>query len=395
MESIIKKSAALLLAVILLMAAASCSGATNTSASVSAPAQSVSAVPDDKDVDGKLILDHEDQLEYATEFKMTHYKGGYIKFTVSSASDKEFLIVPKGKSVPAGLDSKVVVLQQPLARMCINSTGLVSLVDAIGGLDRVTAVGYDVGSWYLDNVIASMKAGKIKYSGKYSAPDFEMLTKEGIQLEIDTTMLDGYPDVMAKYDELKIPYFRETSSREGNPMGRVEWVKLFGALAGLEDEANAYFNKEAAKVNAVTSSEKTNKTVAMFYMSTGSDKVYARNGGDYMAAMIKMAGGSYIMSDVNPDKTSTTATTFEDVYSRCAKADYLFYVNFALKFDSVAEMVKYNPLFADFKAVKEGRVYVTSPDFTQSTAEIADIIADMNTILKDPSKTTGSLIKLK
>ena len=53
-------------------------------------------------------------------------------------------------------------------------------------------------------------------------------------------------------------------------------------------------------------------------------------------------------------------------------------------------------LRAAFKAVQEGHVYVTSPDFTQSTAAIASIIADMNTIFTsdDPEVTTDHLIRL-
>lgn len=173
-------------------------------------------------------------------------------------------------------------------------------------------------------------------------------------------------------------------------------MKLFGALMGMEEEADTYFDEQVKKVEAVTSGDKTDKTVAMFYISSGSDKIYARNGGDYMAAMIGMAGGNYIMADFEPEKTGNSANTFEDVYSRCIDADYVFYVNFALKFESIEDMTAYNPLFGDFKAVKEGNVYVTSPDFTQSTAAIAGIIEDMHAVLMDSGiEKTDSLIKLK
>lgn len=88
------------------------------------------------------------------------------------------------------------MLQQPLNKICMCSTGMVSLIDAIGGLDSVATVGTDVGGWYIDNVIGRLEAGTIQYSGNYKEPDFEMLTAEGIQLEVDTTMLNSYPEVM-------------------------------------------------------------------------------------------------------------------------------------------------------------------------------------------------------
>ena len=401
MKKTMKRLVLLLLTALILVSATACAPSAPSALSVPSPSTTptppATENPDTGDeVDGKLIFAREEELQYATEFTLTHYEGGYKEFTVNTATDKKFLIVPEGKSTPDDLDNGTVVLKQPINKICLNSTGMVSLVDAIDGLQSIATVGYDVDSWYIDNVVSMMKSGEIKYSGSYRAPDFEMLTKEGIQLEIDSTMLLNNPDVMEKYDELEIPFFVESSSREGHPLGRVEWVKLFGALLGLEDRANSYFNEQVDKLNAVTAAEKTGKTVAMFYLSTDAQKVYARNGGDYMAQMIELAGGTYIMADVAPEKSGTTAATLEEVYARCVDADYLFYVNFALKFESIDELVEKLPLLADFKAVKEGGVYLTSPNFTQSTAAIGGIIEDMNTVLRDPGiETTKNLIKLK
>ncbi len=103
-----------------------------------------------------------------------------------------------------------------------------------------------------------------------------------------------------------------------------------------------------------------------------------------------------ILADMNPEESGNTSMTFEDWYASNKDADYLFYINFAYKFASIEEMIAYNPLFADFKAVQEGNVWITSADFTQSTAAIASIISDMNTILTsgDGDVTTDHLIKL-
>ncbi|HHU06094.1 MAG TPA: ABC transporter substrate-binding protein [Clostridiales bacterium] len=392
MKNTLKSMVILLLAVLILGTAAACSPSGDT-----APSLLTTDAPSTGDeADGKLIFVREEKLEYATEFTLTHYEGGYKEFTVSSAPDKKYLIVPENRSVPAGLDGSTLVLKQPISKICFNSSSLVSLLDAIGGLESVATVGSKIDTWYVENVVAKMQSGDIKYSGSFRTPDFEMLSSEGIELVIDTTMLANHPEVTAKYDELSIPYFMETSAREGHPLGRVEWVKLLGALLGLEEEAKAYFKEQVDRVNAVTAREKTGKTVAMFYLSTDAQQVYPRNGGDYMAQMIGLAGGTYIMADVAPDKSGGTSMTMEDVYSRCVDADYLFYINFVLSFSSLEEMLEKLPLLADFKAVKEGRVYITSPDFTQATAAIGGIIEDMNTVLREPGiDSTNSLIKLK
>ena len=148
-------------------------------------------------------------------------------------------------------------------------------------------------------------------------------------------------------------------------------------------------------IEDATAAQAYGKTVAMGYI-TSTDKCYARNGGDYMAQLIGMAGGTYILADMEPEKSGNTNMTFEEWYAGNKDADYLFYVNFARSFASIQEMIDYNPLFADFKAVQDGNVWITSPDFTQSTAAIASILSDMNAILAsaDGDVTTDHLIKL-
>lgn len=332
-------------------------------------------------------------LDYAENFTIELYEGGY-RMIRGGANDVQLLVVPEGAEVPEDLEEGVTVLQQPIDRVYMASTGMVSVIDAIGGLDHVRLVATDIDGWYVDGVTEKMNAGEILFSGKYQEPDYELMTANDIQLHIDTTMLDGYPEVIEKFEELEIPTFIEDSSKEGHPLARVEWVKVFGVLFGMEDVAQKYFDEQKALMDAA-GGEDTGKSVAMGYIAS-SGKCYARNGGDYMAQMIGLAGGDYILADVNAEESGNSNMTFEEWYADFKDAEYLFYVNFALGFSSVDEMIEYNPLFADFRAVQEGHVYITSKDFTQSTAAIASIVSDMNAILTsdDPEVTTEHLIKI-
>ncbi len=333
-------------------------------------------------------------LDYAENFSIELYENG-CRMIRGGANDVQLLVVPEGVEVPEEeIGDDVSVLQQPIDRVYMASTGMVSVVDAIGGLDHVKLVATDVDGWYVDGVVEKMNAGEIAFSGNYKEPDYEQMTANDIQLHVDTTMLDGYPEVVEKFEELGIPTFIEDSSQESHPLARVEWVKVFGVLFGLEDEAQKYFDGQKALLENAGGTD-TGKTVAMGYIAS-SGSCYARNGGDYMAQMIGMAGGDYVRANENADESGNQKMTFEEWYADFKDAEYLFYVNFALGFHSVQEMIDYNPLFADFRAVQDGHVYITSPDFTQSTAAIAAIVADMNTILTsdDPAVTTDHLIKI-
>lgn len=403
MKTTLKKLISLLLALAMALALTACAQnspaasdptAVPAVAPTTAPTAAPEATPEpsDDDVDGELIVDYEEEFEYAELLTMTHYKGGYTSFTVSGM-ENEFLLVPEGKSVPQDLNENVTVLQQPINRTCFNSASLVSLVDAIGGLDNIATVGVTLEKWYLPNVIEKMESEEIKYSGSFSAPDFEMLISEGVQLELDTSMLNSKVEVIAKYEELGIPYIIDPSSSESHPLARVEWVKLLGAIFDLEENAATFFEEQKAKVDAVSNLESTGKTMASFFIS--NDQVGIRNGQDYIKKMVDLAGAEYVPADFYPDENSYTKVSFEEFYSACKDADYLLYSVFTFPYGSIEGMIEYNELFADFKAVQEGNVYYTVSYLSQATSSIAGVIEDINTILNDPTiESTDTVFKV-
>ena len=398
MKHVMNKWLALVLALAMVLSISACGGnsAGENDAAGNQSGQNTSdqEVQEDtqEEADGP-VLEGQMELDYAENFTIDLYSDGYRMITIEGAA-APYLVVPEGAEVPETLAEGAVVLQLPIERAYVASTSMMSLLDAIDGLDQVKLVATEQEKWYLENIVSRMEAGDIAFSGSYDEPDYELMTAGDIQLHIDSGMIDGHPEVLEKFAELGIPSLVERSSQEGHPLGRVEWVKVLGVLFNLEDEAQQYFEEQKALVEGAAG-ENTGKTAAMGYI-TSTGKCYSRNGGDYMAQMIALAGGTYVLADMEPEESGNTNMTFEDWYAKNKDADYLFYINFALGFDSIQAMVDYNPLFADFKAVQEGHVYVTSPDFTQSTAAIASIISDMNTIFtsEDDQVTTDHLIKL-
>ncbi|MCM1567904.1 MAG: ABC transporter substrate-binding protein [Roseburia sp.] len=350
---------------------------------------------EEESYDGKLVSVGVMELDYAQGFSVELYEGGYRMITVGDPAEK-YLVVPEGMSVPEEADGTATVLQLPMDKVYIASTGMVSLMNAIGALDYVKLVATEVDGWYIDEVREAMEAGRIGFSGNYKEPDYEMMVEQGVQLHLDNAMVDSVPEVNEKFTELGIPNLVEISSKENHPLARVEWVKLLGVLFGKEAKAQEYFDNQKALMEQATAAESTGITVAMGYI-TSSGKCYARNGGDYLVQMIQLAGGDYICADMEPEESGNTNMTFEEWYAAFKDADYLFYWNLGNKFYSIQEMVEYEPLFADFKAVKEGHVWITSPDFTQATSAISSIVSDMNTILssENPDEvTTEHLIKI-
>ena len=65
-----------------------------------------------------------------------------------------------------------------------------------------------------------------------------------------------------------IPVMIEYSSYEQHPLGKVEWVKFFGALTGKEAKAEEAFAEQTEILEEVESGEKTGKTIAFFYVTS-------------------------------------------------------------------------------------------------------------------------------
>ena len=50
-------------------------------------------------------------------------------------------------------------------------------------------------------------------------------------------------DGSAPWERLGVPVLVERSSYESHPLGRMEWVKLYGALFNREEAAKAYVSR--------------------------------------------------------------------------------------------------------------------------------------------------------
>lgn len=346
--------------------------------------------------DGQLVFDHAMELQYAKLFSVEYYKGGYKLLTITNrdedtaivAKQSKILLVPEGMSTPSGLDADTLVLKTPVTNLLVSSTPVTSLMNASNCLSNISQVTYDKDSWYIDGVKKAFDDGKLTYVGDYKAPDYETIIAGAPTLAIYSTMLTSKPDVAEKFKELGINYILDQSTYEENPLGRVEWAKFYAALCNEEDAATIMYNAQAAYVDTLSKAEKTGKSVAVFYI-TSKGKLYVRNAGDYLTQMVNMAGGEYIFSDLNTDKTGTQEMNIESFYEKAKDADYVIYIwSLGGKPSTLSDFTGYNSVLSDMKAVKDGNVWCTTPDFFQIADTIGSMINDINLMLNADANTT-------
>ena len=334
------------------------------------------------------------QLKYATGFDVYYYKGGYKLLDVHD--DRQYLIVPEGKKKPTDLDKDIVVLKQPLDHTYLVSSSVMDMIREIGALSDIRLTGVKESDWYIEKAAAAMEDGRMLYAGKYNEPDYELILKEGCNFALENTMIGHNPEVKEKLESLGIPVMVERSSYEEHPLGRLEWIRLYGLLYGKEQEADAFYEEQLKKIEPIMEKEDTGRTVAFFYI-TANGAVNVRKPNDYIAQMIGLAGGTYVLNDrlsAEENALSTMNMQMEDFYAAAKDADILIY-NSTIEGElySVDELLAKSTLFSDFKAVKEGNVYCTGSNFFQESTGTCDFIEDLHKVLVDETDENYRFLK--
>lgn len=336
------------------------------------------------------------ELDYAEQFSVDYYDGGYSMISIEG--DQQFLLVPEGAETPDGLNDDITVLHQPLDDLYVAASSAMDLFSGIDSLDRVRMTSTEKNNWSLDEVRDALDIGDLLYVGSYSAPDYETILAEGCGLAVESTMIYHSPEVQEQLEELGLPVLVEHSSYETHPLGRLEWIKLYGLLLGKEDEAEQLFDEKKAQVEAISGQESTGKTVAFFSINSAG-AVTVRKPGDYVSKMISMAGGSYVPTaeelKVDDNALSTMNMQIEAFYAAAKDADYLIY-NSTIEGDisTIDELIAKSDVLGDFKAVKNGNAWCTEKDMFQQSTGAADMIADLHAIVTGEADGKDSLTYL-
>jgi iron complex transport system substrate-binding protein len=100
--------------------------------------------------------------------------------------------------------------------------------------------------------------------------------------------------------------------------------------------------------------------------------------------MISYAGGKYACEGLSNEETgliSTVKIDMETFLQMARDADYLVYDANIEPIDSVNDLLEKNSLFEEFKAVKEGSVYIIGNSMYQNSDKAGTIINDLHSMI--------------
>ena len=350
----------------------------------------------------QLTSTGKEENTFAELFSIEHLKDenekAYSKIEVFDKEkklDTSWLLLPEGVDKVSGAPAGVNIMTfRDRQNIMVSSASTMALINAMDALSKVPMTTADT-TWRIQEIKDAIDKGTVKEVGKYSKPDYEQIISIGAEKHVTfavfSTMLDSVPDV---YDQLtktcNLRIMRDQSSYESHPLGRTEWIKIYGEIFDMRDKSDAVFNGQVEILNETSSKinvpEAERKTVLIFYTTSTKDTFYVRNAADYVTELVNLGGGKQV-AEIGPGKSGNTKMTQESFIQECSQADYVLY-NWTsgasgVKDESLQGLIdaRLGDWFKDFKAYKEGNVWRTSNDFYQKMDKMGEMVADIYEML--------------
>lgn len=220
--------------------------------------------------------------------------------------------------------------------------------------------------------------GKVKELGSDNNINHESL----IELQPDIFMV--YPFGSLNFDKISsagIPVFQNTDYLELHPLGKAEWIKVFGLLFDKKEESEILFQdiRERYKMaQEVFRFFTMNEYPTVFTGLSFSGTWYVPGGKSYQAQMLKDAWAIYEWQN-DPNNNSLTLAE-ESVIDRCIETEYWVIVSAEKKHFTKKDLIQQNPKYAYFRAAQKDQII-----FCNSTEKdiFGEAIIEPDVVLND------------
>lgn len=268
-------------------------------------------------------------------------------------------------------------IQLPVRRMiCLSSThlGFLAEIDSLDGVVGVMSRSTVASQQVLD----AIDAGTMREVGE--GPQFDVET--ALALRPDLVVIFGVSESdLETYRALEragIPVLVCADYTESTPLGRAEWVKLFGLLTGKLKVAEARFGEIRDAYEELAKESRIAEPKPTVLLNAAFQGVWYVPGGDsYMAHFLADAGTRYLWADDRDERVKHLS--FEAVLAKARDADYWLNVGF---WRSLAEGKANDERYALFRPFQAGEVYnhfrdrggATGSDFYERGAVRPDLV---------------------
>ena len=168
-----------------------------------------------------------------------------------------------------------------------------------------------------------------------------------------TFAINGQIPNASLYKRAKIPVIYNGDWLETHPLGKAEWLKLFGALYNMQSTADSIFNTIEANYNQTKLlAAKAIHTPTVLSGAMYKDIWYLPQGDSWAAQFIKDANANYLWA--NTEGTGSAALSMETVLEKAQNADYWVGTS---QFTTYQQLANANNAYTLFNAYKQKKAY--------------------------------------
>ena len=285
-----------------------------------------------------------------------------------SASLKGSEEQPLPEDLPDG-----TVVRVPIERAVVYSSVHAGVMKELGAFSAVRGV-CDAQYYTMPEVQRGLADGSIADCGNSLSPTIERL----VALKPDAIILSPFQNAgYGVLTNLGVPIIECADYMEHTPLGRAEWIKLFGELLGCREKADSIFQATAREYSALTALTATVEKRPKVISEMITSGVWFVPGGDsYMAHLFTDAGAFYPWSD--DTNSGSLSLDFSQVLARAQDADF-----WLIKPDrhlSYSDFEAINPLNVKFSAFSHRGVYQC---VTSETSLFTDFPFHPQVLLRD------------
>ena len=293
-------------------------------------------------------------IQYAKNLAIEK-QSGYTIVTVSNPwpdAVKNFTYILKEKNgiVPDSL-KKYTQINVPLQSIVVTSTTNIPFLEMLGV--EKSLVGFPHTDYISsEKTRALIDAGSVKNVGQNEKLNIEQLIELAPEL-IVTFGIDNNNPTLENLQKSGLKVLIQADWMEQSPLGKAEWLKLYGVLFGKEKEANQLFEnivKEYNNAIQLVANQKPTSTV--LYGSMYQDQWYVAKGSSWVAQFMKDAKADYLWKDL--EGTGSLGLSFENILDKAKTANFWIATG---SFKSLAELEKANPHYSQFDAFNNKAIY--------------------------------------